>query len=193
MKQRLDIFLKSVTDYANTQCKKLERTAETQMQKEITAYKKQATEKNRSNTNREIAQIQSEASYKAAEYEAEKRRALANLRKELTDGIFSDAEEKIKAFAASPDYADFLKRSAKNLLDAIGSEIILYIRPCDMIYADLLKETSENALVREDGNIALGGIIATDKNEALRADDTLDSRLNSEKRAFFENADFKVF
>lgn len=193
MEQRLDIFLKSVTDYADTQCKKLERTAETQMKKEITAYKKYASEKSRSKTNREIAEIQSAAAYRASEYEAEKRRALANLRQELTDGIFSDAEEKIRSFTASPDYTDFLKRSAKNLVDTVGSEIIFYVRPSDIKYADILRKTAENAQVREDENIILGGIIATDKNEALRADDTLDSRLESEKRAFFENADFKVF
>lgn len=193
MEQRLDIFLKSVTDYANMQCKKLERTAETQMQKEITAYKKQAAENSRSNTNRETEKIRSAAAFTAAEYESGKRRALADLKNELADGIFSDAELKIKSFTASQAYADFLKKSAENLSDIIGSEIIFYIRPCDAEFTDILKSAAENAQVREDSSIRLGGIIATDKNETLRADDTLDSRLEAEKKAFFENADFKVF
>lgn len=193
MEERLDIFLKSVTDYADTQCKKLERTAETQMQKEITAYKKQAAENNRINTNREIEKIQSDAAFKSAEYEAEKRRALASLKNELANGIFSDAELKIKDFTASAGYADFLKRSAENLIGVIGSEIVFCLRPNDMCYSDTLKEKYENAEIREDENIHLGGIIATDKNETLRADDTLDSRFIAEKKAFFESADFKVF
>lgn len=88
MDERLDIFLKSVTDYADLQCKKLERTAETQMQKEITEYKKQATEKYRSNTNREIGKIQSAAGAKAAEYESSKRLTLVSLRSELAGSIF---------------------------------------------------------------------------------------------------------
>lgn len=193
MDKRLDIFLKSVTDYADIQCKKLERTAETQMQKEITEYKKQATVNSRNNTNREIGKIQSAAGVKAAEYESAKRLHLVNLRNELTDGIFADAELKIKAFTASPEYPDFLKRSAQNLIQTIGSEIVFYIRPCDTVYADALKEIAGNAEIREDGKIRLGGIIATDKNETLRADDTLDSRLSAEKKAFFDNTDFKVF
>lgn len=193
MDKRLDIFLKSVTDYADLQCKKLERTAETQIQKEITEYKKQATEKLRSNTNREIGKIQAAAGVKAAEYEAAKRLNLVNLRNELTDSIFSDAELKIKEFTSSAEYPDFLKRSAQSLLQAIGSEIVFYIRPCDTVYADALKEIAGNAEIREDSTIRLGGIIATDKNETLRADDTLDSRLTAEKKAFFESTDLKAF
>lgn len=193
MDKRLDIFLKSVTDYAQTQCKKLERTAETQMQKEITAYKKQAAENSRSNTNREIGKIRSDAAFKAAEYESEKRLALASLRNELSDGIFDEITLKIKDFTKSSEYSDFLKKSAERLIAVIGSEIVFYVRPCDMIYAGLLNEIAENAEIREDGQIVLGGIIATDKNATLRADDTLDSRLSAEKKSFFENTDFKIF
>lgn len=193
MDERLDIFLKSVTDYADLQCKKLERTAETQMQKEITEYKKHATEKYRSNTNREIGKIQSAAGAKAAEYESSKRLTLVSLRSELAGSIFSDAELKIKEFTASAEYSDFLKRSAKSLLETVGSEIIFYVRPCDIVYADILKEIADGAGIREDSTIRLGGIIATDKNETLRADDTLDSRLSAEKKAFFESSDLKAF
>lgn len=193
MDERLDIFLKSVTDYADLQCKKLEKSAETQMQKEITEYKKQATEKYRSNTNCEIGKIQSAAGAKAAEYESSKRLTLVKLRNELADSIFSDAELKIKEFTASAEYSDFLKRSAQNLLEVVGSEIIFYVRPCDTVYADILKEIAGSAGIREDSTIRLGGIIATDKNETLRADDTLDSRLSAEKKAFFESTDLKAF
>ncbi|MDE5995089.1 MAG: hypothetical protein K2G60_06215 [Oscillospiraceae bacterium] len=193
MDKRLDIFLKSVTDYAQTQCKKLERTAEAQLQKEITAYKKQAVENSRSNTSREIGKIQSDAALRAAEYESEKRLALASLRNELSDGIFDEITLRIKDFTDSSEYSDFLKKSAERLATVIGSEIIFYVRPCDVIYAGLLNEIAENAEIREDGQIILGGIIATDNNNTLRADDTLDSRLSAEKKSFFENTDFKIF
>lgn len=193
MDKRLDIFLKSVTDYAQTQCKKLERTAETQMQKEITAYKKQAAENSRSNTNCEIGKIRSDAAFKVAEYESEKRLALADLRNELSDGIFDEITLKIKDFTKSSEYSDFLKKSAERLIQIIGSEIVFYVRPCDMIYSEILNQIAENAEILEDGQIFLGGIIATDKNATLRADDTLDSRLSAEKKSFFENTDFKIF
>lgn len=193
MDNRLDIFLKSVTDYADVQCKKLERTAETQMQKEITAYKKQATENSRTNTQREISKIQSDAALRASQYESEKRLALASLRNELSDGIFEETELKIKDFTQSKEYPDFLKKSAERLVQTLGSEIIFYVRPCDMIYSNIFNEITVNAKVYEDENIRLGGIIATDKADTLRADDTLDSRLKAEKKSFFENADFKIF
>ncbi len=193
MDNRLEIFLKSVTDYADAQCKKLERTAETQTQKEITAYKKQAVDISKSNTNREIGKIQSEAALKAAEYESGKRLALSNLRNELADGIFDEATLKIRDFTASAEYSAFLKRSAQRLVGAVGTEIIFYIRPCDAVYSSVLKEVAPQAEIRESEQIKLGGIIATDKSENLRADDTLESRLGDEKKAFFENADFKVF
>lgn len=193
MDNRLDTFLKSVTDYADIQCKKLERTAETQMQKEITAYKKQATENNRINTHREVSKIQSDAALRAAQYESEKRLALASLRNELSDGIFKEAELKIKDFTQSQEYPDFLKKSAERLVQTLGAEIIFYVRPCDMVYSNIFNEVAKNATLCEDENIRFGGIIATDKADTLRADDTLDSRLSAEKKAFFENADFKIF
>lgn len=193
MDDRLDIFLKSVTDYADTQCKKLERTATTLLQKEITAYKKQATEISRSDTHREVSKIQSDAAMKAAQYESEKRLNLASLRNTLSDGIFEEAELKIKDFTLSKDYPAFLKKSAEKLVETLGTEIIFYVRPCDMVYSNIFNEIAKNAEIHEDENIRLGGIIATDKADTLRADDTLDSRLKAEKKSFFENADFKIF
>lgn len=192
MSERLDIFLKSVTDYADLQCRKLERAAETRMQKEITAYKKQAVLSSRSNTARETDKIRSNAANKAAEYESKKRLALAALRKELSDGLFDGVAEKIDSFTKSSEYPKFLMKSAENLLKVIGSDIVFYLRPCDMVYSEILQNLAENAVVKEDASIRLGGIAATDKDETLRADDTLDSRLKTEKKAFFENAEFKI-
>ncbi len=192
MSERLDIFLKSVTDYADLQCRKLERAAETRMQKEITAYKKQAVRNSRSNTARETDKIRSNAANKAAEYESEKRLALASLRKELSDGLFDGVAEKIDSFTKSSEYPKFLMKSAENLVKVIGGDIVFYLRPCDMIYSDILQKFAENAVVKEDTSIRLGGIAATDKDETLRADDTLDSRFKTEKKAFFENAEFKT-
>ena len=193
MSERLDIFLKSITDYADTQCKKLEKTAETQMQKEIISYKKQATEISRANTNREISKIQSDAANKAADYEAEKRLSLMKIRNELSNNVFSEVSKKLEAFVLSEKYPEFLKKSAENLKEVIGEEIVFYVREDDMKYADILQKTAKNAEVKESATIHFGGIFATDKNETLRADDTLDSRLKLEEKAFFENADFKVF
>lgn len=192
MSERLDIFLKSVTDYADLQCRKLERAAETRMQKEITAYKKQAVMNSRSNTARETDKIRSSAANKAAEYESKKRLALACLRNSLSDGLFDGVAEKIENFTKSSEYPIFLEKSAENLVKVIGSDIVFYLRPCDMIYSDILQRYAKNAVIKEDSSIRLGGIAATDKYETLRADDTLDSRFKTEKKAFFENAEFKI-
>ncbi len=193
MSERLDIFLKSITDYADTQVKKLEKTAETQMQKEIIAYKKQATESMRANTNREISKIQSTAAGKAADYESEKRHALSHLKSELSNEIFEDVTKKIEAFVNSEEYPDFLKRSAESIKEVIGNEVIFYLRASDMKYANILQSVCENAQVLQNNKIHLGGIFATDKLETLRADDTLDSRLKQEEKTFFENPEFKIF
>lgn len=192
MSERLDIFLKSITDYADTQSKKLQKTAETQMQKEIIAYKKQATESFRTNTNREISKIQSTAASKAADYESEKRYALSRLKNELSNSIFEDVTKKIEAFVISEEYPEFLEKSAQSIKEAIGEDIIFYLRADDMKYANILQSVCENAQVLQSNKIHLGGIFATDKTETLRADDTLDSRLKQEEKTFFENAEFKI-
>lgn len=192
MNKRLDIFLKSITNYADAQCKKLEKTAETQTQKEIIAYKKQATENFRTNTNREISKIQSAAANKAADYEAGKRLELMNLRTELWSKIFDEVSQKLQKFSDSKAYEEFLNKSAKNLVEVIGEEIVFYVRECDMKYADTLRSFAKNADVKPSSKIHFGGIFATDKGENLRADDTLDSRFEEEKKNFFENAEFKV-
>ena len=193
MSERLDIFLKSVTDYADTQCTKLQKTAETQTQKEIIAYKKQATESSRANTNRELSKIKSNAANKASQYESEKRIAFMTLRKELSNSVFDDVMAKLKDFTLTKEYEDFLKRSAESLKEAIGEEIIFYLRADDIKHKDILQKVVPNSEIRESKKIRFGGIIATDKNETLRADDTLDSRLSMAKDTFFENPEFKIF
>ncbi len=194
MSERLTTFLKTVTDFANAECEELKTRAQSFRDDNITAYRKEAEAKSRSHAEYEINRILSRTNCEISDYEGKRKAALTHLRTEITDKIFGEVCEKIKEFTRSADYEQFLLNSASSLKNAIGAEtIIFFLKPDDMKYADRIKEDVPGCTVREDNDILLGGLRATDGNAQLCGDDTLDIRLTAQRELFAEKSDLKIY
>lgn len=109
-------------------------------------------------------------------------RQIVAKRKEITDSVFEKALKEIRAFTEKPEYADFLIKSAYALKAATGDDTVIFIRPEDEKYKDML---SGIASVELDKSIHLGGCRGESKANSMRADDTLDSRFEQQKQEFY--------
>lgn len=129
-------------------------------------------------TNREL-------SHSAVETGAE----LAARRGEISRKVFEACEEKLAAFTAKPEYADYLKNSAAALLQLLHADkAVFYARPQDV-------ETAKSVVpsgceVSADATIRLGGLRA--KSGAVEADDTLDMKLEAQKDWFLQNSGMSI-
>lgn len=192
MPERLTIFLKAVSDFADARCEELENQAKSFKNESISAYKSEAEEKNRSYIEYETGRILSSVNRQISDYETEKKTALTALRAEITDKVFKSVIGLINDFTGSEKYEPFLLKSAEELKKSVGDEAVFFLRPADMKYADTLSQKF-GAKIKEDGSISLGGLRASDKDSLVLADDTLDARLNAQRAEFAKKSGLKIY
>ncbi len=155
---------------------------ESQLKRESYAFMQKRSAAIREDIGREIASRQLEG-----------RKALFGRRAEITDDIFSKAALRLSAFTQTPEYKDFLLRSAKKISELFKDGIILYVRPADTRLAEKAAESVFSDFeIKEDASIKIGGLKASDKDKKIIADDTLDVRLLSQRDWFAENSGLNV-
>ncbi|MCH5191611.1 MAG: hypothetical protein J1F23_05545 [Oscillospiraceae bacterium] len=192
MQERLTIFLKTVSDFADERCAELENQAKSFKNESISAYKSEAEAKNRSYIEYETGRILSSVNRQISDYEAEKKTALTALRSEITDKVFASVTKLINDFTLSENYEQFLLNSALELKATVGDSAVFFLRPADMKYADILREKF-GAEVKEDDKIFIGGLRASDKDALMLADDTFDTRLDVQRAEFAEKSGLKIY
>lgn len=192
MSERLTIFLKAVNDFADEKCSEIEYKAQSYKDENITSYYKQAEQKTNDYIEYETSRMRNTVNSKISQYESEKKSALISLRSTITEKVFDEVKENISAFTKTNDYGAFLIKSAKELKASVGEEIIIFMRTEDISFADSIKE-AVNCEIKEDNEIILGGLRATDKNGLIMADDTLDIRLAEAQKEFVSKSDLKIF
>lgn len=191
MSERLTTFLKTVNEFADSECQKLEKTATDFKEEHISEYKKQSDSKTDAYIQYETNRLLTTANKSISEYEASSRASLTALRSELADKVFCKVREKISEFTKSDGYFDFLKASLENAEKQLNGCGFVFLSPADMKYAQKLSAFTK-AQFKEDSSIVLGGIKACDSGERVMADDTLDMRLETQKSVFSQKADLKL-
>lgn len=115
-------------------------------------------------------------------------------RARMTDNVFKKAEEKLIEFTKTSEYSEKLIQSAKEIASLFGNEsCVLYINERDTAYSDKIKALfNGNAEIKADKTVVIGGIKGYCENMNIIADETLDSKLNSQKTWFVENSGLSV-
>lgn len=111
------------------------------------------------------------------------------VRQEITDSVFSLAEEKIKAFTLTESYAQMLCESAKKMVEICGeSAIVIYLRSEDKQHEDAIKAISGTITTEIDDSITLGGIYCICREKSIALNDSLQAKLENQKEWFYENS-----
>lgn len=115
-------------------------------------------------------------------------------RDEMVQQIFGRAFDRLMEFSGSDKYKDALLSYAKEITDKFqNNKCVVYLRREDMKYAEDIKSVFNSEIeIKEDITIRLGGLRAYSKELELVADNTLDSKLEEQKKWFVENADLKL-
>lgn len=124
---------------------------------------------------------------------ADTRREVLRYRTGLVEVLFGDVEQKLKAFAKSKRYADFLLEKAQKHAPKGGKAagITLLVRPQDLeAHQKALLAALPGAAVQADESIRLGGLKLGDGK--VLHDETLDAALEEEKRRFFGSGVLRI-
>lgn len=121
------------------------------------------------------------------------RNALFSERQSICDKVFEEARVKLLDFTKTEDYTEFLQRSLKEIAALCGTDSCeISVCPADEDKRGLILSLIPGASVSADNHITLGGIRAYCPQKGVMMDDTLDTRLNEQRRWFVENSGLKV-
>lgn len=187
-------FLKAIEKYAEEQ--------KSMMRKEIEAFREeQLSRANEEGTAAAFAFIQKEkAEFKTSLAkenslrETKIKHDLFEKRKKMAETVFDEAAKKLRKFAKSNKYADYIKNSAKLISDFVGEKkSVVYISPEDASFEKQIKQIfSGNCEIVHDSDIKFGGLRCYCEELSVVADETLDSKFEDRKRWFVNNSGFMI-
>ena len=138
---------------------------------------------------KELVEISSNASVEASSSQEEKTKKLVEKRDEYVANIFSEAKDKLVAFANSKDYQAYLVKH----MEEIGklypmSDSTLELREADMKY----KAYGTALEVEVSDKITIGGFIVKNKATNVVVDESLDFALENQKDWFYKTSGLMI-
>ena len=181
-------FYLAINHYAEEQRKKIEAEIESYKKKELEDAESEVLLESYRLIQREMVQMRNGIARELAQREMEARRALLVKRDTIARKVFERAAQKLLEFSQSSGYPEFLEKSAHSLKEAVQEQgTVLLMSEQDKKYEDLVRKAFGGACdVRTDETIRLGGIRAVNAASGVLADDSLDTRLESQREWFEE-------
>ena len=120
-------FLKAINSDADARCEKIKNDVDEYIENEIKKTRRLARQNVRPVRSSEFDRLNEEINAELSENETKEIEKLVARRSEITEKVFAQAVEKIKAFAKSDGYHDFLMNSVSNIKAAIGDDAVVNI------------------------------------------------------------------
>ncbi len=148
----------------------------------------------RKNVKRSVETGSAEIASELAKKHMEAREELVKIRSKMTDEIIECAGKKLLDFTKSEAYPESLCKSAKKMAEVLQSnKIVLYVKPEDLVYSDMIKKSfGKYCTVEADKSIVIGGIRGYDKILFKLADETLDEKLAVQREYFVYNSGLTI-
>ena len=129
----------------------------------------------------------------AAQKEYAMRSELFTEREKIREEIFQKAADKLASYTESGEYRESLLRSAESIAAMLEAEAcIVSLKEADLQYSEEIIAVIPNATVQADEKILIGGLRVFCPSKHIEIDDTLDTKLEEQKRWFAEHSGLKV-
>lgn len=188
--KKTEAFLTAIQTMAAEECKRIDSETDALRKQRLQTLKSESGKRYKAYMEDEIARINAGFNREISALEEQARKQLTAQRSSIFESVFQEAEERIRQFTQTPAYHDLLMASAEGIAAVLkGDRVRLYIRAEDKALADALCAVFAEApeiVFTED--IHLGGIRAEGLKSKQLADDTLDMRLEEQKRRFLSES-----
>lgn len=183
---KLNKFYLAINHYAEEQRKKIEKEVNEFKNKELNETEFEVLNESYRLIQKEMAEMRNKIFREIASREMDKKKTLLIKRKQITNEVFNRAFKSLLEFTLKDNYPSLLVKYAKELSKVFDkSGTILYIKSEDKQYEDLIKQAfSIKPTIKIDDGIQIGGIKAGNSEMGIEADDTLDTKLESQREWF---------
>ena len=191
---KTDNFLKAINKYSKLERQQIQNDIETVRDEELKKAEANGKKMARDFIAKEYSAVKTAVTGQYAVKNLEAQGKVYKKREEITNSVFEKSFKKLKDFTSTPQYKDLLIKSAKEIADIFKeNSCVIFISENDNKFAqDIKAQFSGEVTVENDVAIKIGGIKGFCKDLKIVADNTLDSKLNSQKDWFTENSGLKV-
>ena len=193
-KNKTDNFLKAIKKYASAQ----KQAMQGEVKQLKTERLKEAEEKGKHDSDvlvkEKLTEERNRQTANLAAKTQEGQKKLYVERSAMTEEVFQTVAEKLSEYTLTEEYSKKLSNSAKEIAELFGDcPCVLYVKESDLEKADSFKSLfAGDVSVQADKTIKLGGIKGFCESLGIIADETLDSKLDSQREWFYENAALSV-
>lgn len=182
---RVSKFVTAITKEAEEQRQRIEQETKDFIAAEMEKAEMDALGDSYKMIQRAVGNIRSDVGSKLSARMLENRRVLLARREEIADAVLQKAAERVTAFTASRDYDAFLAASAKKAAAVLpGGRPIVYLRPADLDRKAVIAGALGDCSFEADDSISLGGLRMVSEDGKIAVDDTLDTRLATQREWF---------
>lgn len=187
-------FLEAIQKFAEEQKNKVLSEAEEFKAQEIKKAEDEGLKEAFELIQKEMANMKSEIAKKTSKRTMEGRKKLFARRMEITNEVFQKVENKIIAFTKTSDYKEYILKSVKAIINVLKSDdITIYLKDDDIKYSkDIISVVGYKCVIEKNDTIKIGGLKGYSVSLGLVADETLDTKLESQRDWFTANCGIKI-
>ena len=180
-----------IEDKANLLIGRINEEIEYLQNKSLKKYKAGLEEETTNYRESELAELKLSTSSEISVSKFENKRNLLKMREDYFEELFSEFEAKVIGFRDSDKYRDFLT-ACLDKYDYDYSKGVFFVRKEDVaLMKEIMKARNVAAVIEED-YIKIGGFKFESKELNVLVEETLDSRMDSQKEWFRENSGFII-
>lgn len=187
-------FTDAIKRMAKEECDAINNETRQIKSQRLDALIQQTRDKYNNYVDYELLRLQADTNRQISILHENEKKELAALRSKLTDKIFDAVLTELSDFTNTTEYKKLMIRSFTEIIEALpDEELEFFVRQEDMILCDEICKALDRTLeIKPADDIKLGGVKAVGiKTESL-ADDTLDTKLEEQKKLFVEHSGFKI-
>lgn len=188
--KKVSDFIKAINAEADAKCEEIKNETDSYIERELKTAKKAAKANAKTVAASELSKLGEQSNADSYKSRVCQIKEIVAKRAEITDKVFAKATKEIIEFTQSGEYGDFLEKSAKNILSAIGDDAVIYVKEDDDKYSSRLKAFCKD--VKTDKSIIIGGCKGENTSASMSADDTLDSRIKEQREEFYSYSGLSI-
>lgn len=187
-------FTDAIKRMAEEECDAINNETRQIKSQRLDALIQQTRDKYNNYVDYELLRLQADTNRQISILHENEKKELAALRSKLTDKIFDAVLTELSDFTNTTEYKKLMIRSFAEIIEALpDEELEFFVRQEDMILCDEICKALDRTLeIKPADDIKLGGVKAVGKKTESLADDTLDTKLEEQKKLFVEHSGFKI-
>lgn len=183
---KLERFIAAVNDDVDKDVDKILGSAERRKSAELEEVRTDTQIITEAKISDSVKKIKSGYMKLSAKAELDGKKEILMERERLTQQVFENVRQKLIAFTNTPEYVDYLVKTAKS--EHIRNGGVICLRPEDMKYSsEIEKALTVFCSFKEDATIKIGGLSILYEKNGVIDDKTLDWELEEAKTNFHGN------